>query len=820
MRRIVTFALLAAIAIWSAHPVLSQEGAGNSREKTEAELASKTLSVDFTAAPLSEVIEYLQKTLKLYFVFDKGVDCNMKITMRMHNISAETVLSLGLTASADLAFFIDDDGVIFITTKGPASVRVVERHYDVAELLTPAVHFPGDDPSISSRIISGDNMPSSNKYSGDCFSADDLIHIIKDTIEYESWGAGGECSIEAVGARLIVKQSLSVHNRIAAFLKDLNRVCHRQIAVGGLAFEVADPTLASHLRKSGRTVLSPDETTTLIESLVKTTEVKWINRFLVTCRNGQRMNTVNGTQATYCKDIDPQIAGDSIIMDRIIDVINNGISVDIYPVLSYDESEIFIELRTSITSREEKMRRIAFKDNQIDLPDQDIRRVRTSVKIPNGGSVLFGLSGGKTPDNHDSFLLCTASALPDPSPREGANQAEMSRTERNNIATKEKLSTLTMSATFNNATFKDVIDNIATETGINCVVDAEVHDVPTISLVIKNIKAKDALQFIILDSCGLDYKIVDGCLLLASKKKIRAMSMATHIYDLSDFRFPITNFPSARSDLLPTDTYKEKFGGSSSAFAGTFTLSRESSDDWDFDDFVDKIKRLSEEGEDDSPANIEEHSGYLFVKHTEAMHNRIRQILSQERAAQKRTMISVDCRVVTVDDATTNKVLYGERTLSPIVDEKRLVAILDSIAQNDKSRIRESAILHCFNGQRANLVCGKGHAYLQDIDSQTGTFAGIEDPIINMVLDGIILDIHPIMGADGIVELTLRGNISLLQAIHEKSVENGETIQCPEVKLCRIETTVNIPDGKTVVYALGNNQGQTYLMMLTAHIGK
>ncbi len=109
------------------------------------------------------------------------------------------------------------------------------------------------------------------------------------------------------------------------------------------------------------------------------------------------------------------------------------------------------------------------------------------------------------------------------------------------------------------------------------------------------------------------------------------------------------------------------------------------------------------------------------------------------------------------------------------------------------------------NTGRANLTVLNQVVYVKDFDVEIAQAASIADPIIDVVQDGVILDVRPVVSADRrFITLEVRPTIATLtRPIREKSTTLGSqasvTIQLPELELQRLRTTIPMPDGATVM---------------------
>ena len=110
-----------------------------------------------------------------------------------------------------------------------------------------------------------------------------------------------------------------------------------------------------------------------------------------------------------------------------------------------------------------------------------------------------------------------------------------------------------------------------------------------------------------------------------------------------------------------------------------------------------------------------------------------------------------------------------------------------------------------FNTARANITVLNQVAYVQDFDVEIAQGASIADPIIDVIQDGVILDVRPVVSADRrFITMELRPTIlSLTLPIPTFTTTLGAglpvSIQQPSVTLQRVRTTVTLPDGGTVL---------------------
>jgi type II secretory pathway component GspD/PulD (secretin) len=110
-----------------------------------------------------------------------------------------------------------------------------------------------------------------------------------------------------------------------------------------------------------------------------------------------------------------------------------------------------------------------------------------------------------------------------------------------------------------------------------------------------------------------------------------------------------------------------------------------------------------------------------------------------------------------------------------------------------------------YNTARGNLAVLNQVAYVQDFNVEIAQGASIADPIVNVVQDGVVLDVRPVVSADRrFITLELRPTIAnLKRPIREVTTtlgsQNSVTIQLPEVEVQKVRTSIPMPDGGTIL---------------------
>lgn len=119
---------------------------------------------------------------------------------------------------------------------------------------------------------------------------------------------------------------------------------------------------------------------------------------LLTLFNTQRGNVTIITQRSFIKDFDVEVATNAVIADPIIGTFQEGVVLDVRPVVSADRKYITLELQPTLAVNfdiRELQTQLAASVGQagvvtIQFPDIELTKVRTTVTIPDGGTLLIG----------------------------------------------------------------------------------------------------------------------------------------------------------------------------------------------------------------------------------------------------------------------------------------------------------------------------------------------------------------------------------------------------------------------------------------------
>lgn len=131
--------------------------------------------------------------------------------------------------------------------------------------------------------------------------------------------------------------------------------------------------------------------------------------------------------------------------------------------------------------------------------------------------------------------------------------------------------------------------------------------------------------------------------------------------------------------------------------------------------------------------------------------------------------------------------------------------ILRAVEKSERVELVTAPRLLIRSGERANLMVTNQYAYVSGYGVEIAQASAIADPIIDVVTDGAILDVRPVVSGDRkFVKLEVRPTLATLKRPIEKLVVglgNGTpvTIEFPNLTIRKVRTTVVVPDGSSLL---------------------
>lgn len=134
----------------------------------------------------------------------------------------------------------------------------------------------------------------------------------------------------------------------------------------------------------------------LLRAVEKSLDATLVNAPRLTIYNRQRANLSIVNQVSYVKDYDVEVAQTAFIADPLIDVVQDGLTLDVKPTVSYDRKYVQLELQPTVATLLRPIR--TFETNLsglttpviIELPEVITRSAATTVTVPDHGYVVIG----------------------------------------------------------------------------------------------------------------------------------------------------------------------------------------------------------------------------------------------------------------------------------------------------------------------------------------------------------------------------------------------------------------------------------------------
>ena len=133
-----------------------------------------------------------------------------------------------------------------------------------------------------------------------------------------------------------------------------------------------------------------------------------------------------------------------------------------------------------------------------------------------------------------------------------------------------------------------------------------------------------------------------------------------------------------------------------------------------------------------------------------------------------------------------------------LIDDTQLNMILRAVEKRQDGEVVNSQILSVVNKGRGHVAVINQTAYVRDFDVEVAQAAFIADPKVDVIQDGIVLDVSPVI-------LNLNPTVAELQRpipTFTTSLAGSTlpvTVQLPNLTVTNFSTTVKVPDGGTVL---------------------
>ncbi|MCK6479181.1 MAG: type II and III secretion system protein [Planctomycetes bacterium] len=288
------------------------------------------------------------------------------------------------------------DGVS-IDAQGDANLLVVAEpalQEGVAAFLRDLRKFSGLVVNIESRFLSvsdnflrdvGVDIRGLGGVVGTSASLDDVTNGLED---------GASAGLDNGGIGLPANASGKPSS--GAFYNDFSDGDYR-----GRTEHIFDRSLGTTLSNLGGavlqwTLLDDTQLSVIWRAVEKKQDARVLQSPNLTVYNTQRANITLINQLAFVQDFDVEVAQTAFIADPQISIIQDGLDLDVKPIVSNDRRYVTLQLQPTIATLKRPIQTFttslgAFTSPvTLQLPEINIQKAQTTVRVPNGGTLLIG----------------------------------------------------------------------------------------------------------------------------------------------------------------------------------------------------------------------------------------------------------------------------------------------------------------------------------------------------------------------------------------------------------------------------------------------
>jgi general secretion pathway protein D len=139
------------------------------------------------------------------------------------------------------------------------------------------------------------------------------------------------------------------------------------------------------------------------------------------------------------------------------------------------------------------------------------------------------------------------------------------------------------------------------------------------------------------------------------------------------------------------------------------------------------------------------------------------------------------------------------------LNDLELSMVLRLVEKSAKAELINDQVLSVHNTQRAYVTVVNQRAYVQDFDVEVAQFQAIADPVINVLTEGIVLDVRPtIHHSRRYLTLEIQPTVANVVSLTDFSTTlagqtAAVTFQLPELQVQSVFTTAVVPDGGSIL---------------------
>ncbi|GEM_PF-5650446 len=625
----------------------------------------------------------------------------------------------------------------------------VLRSYDVRSLMTTRSDSPGPRVSIGGSRLIG-YIVSTDEPKSVIPNGDTVVDLIKGNVSPGLWEES-DVSIEfAPQGWLVVQQTPQVHEEISRFLSLLGAISEPTITVSAGIVE-ADETSSNLIKPGEIGLFGPAEIEKLAEKLPRGKA----RSLQVTSGVTQRAHVVMTEESTAIVDWDKD---DVVVSTGVTEVV----VLDCRPVLDAPRRYITLELRMSLGQTTPIPPTLKHRGRDLAFREDTLTRLSTTLRIPNGGGVLFALPAKSAFRGKTQLCLLRASSVPGSEETPRVTGVDEPSSQERLLEQLRKLPKATVS--FENTFVEEALKWFAEATATNVVIQVAPGE-HRLTLTVANLELDKVLK-LMLAPLGLDWVVRDEALLVLPRDRSSDIRTRTRveIFDVRDTTLRVQDFPGPEED-----------DGPRSSFTG--------------EDLAQVIKNRvhRDRWEESEGAAIQYHEGMLVVRNTPEVLGAVRSYLAEMRRTLLR-IVSMRAETMLVPAAAADSILGRAGTDSHLLlpaQYERLVQI---------GTFQEQVGWHSLESQKTCVAWDRSVGFLRDLDNG-------DDPIPDAVQTRSYLTTRSVLSRDQksiLVDLVFQDQRIL--EIRNVAVSKDVSIQTPLMHGASTRATLYVPEDRIAVF--------------------
>ena len=280
----------------------------------------------------------------------------------------------------------EESGFIAVTASPEMHEKILLVLNDMRRFATPIVTIDSKFLTISRNFLQEVGVDirglggSGNK--GDTVTLDDVTNGLQNNASrgLDNGGTGDPAANPLAGAFFNDGGDGDVRARSENyFAQDLGRVLS---PTGGLT--------------AGWTLIDDTQLNVILRAVEKQQDAEIVNSQILSVLNRERGHVAVINQTAYVRDFDVEVAQAAFIADPKVDVIQDGFVLDVQPVVHHDRKYVTLNLNPTVAELTRPIPTFTTSlagstlPVTLQLPNLTVTNFSTTVKVPDGGTVLLG----------------------------------------------------------------------------------------------------------------------------------------------------------------------------------------------------------------------------------------------------------------------------------------------------------------------------------------------------------------------------------------------------------------------------------------------